>query len=166
MKKMNGTTRLMTVLLIVVFVALTGAVLTGAQSVSRAKEALSRISPVTYTEESREAIEDATQAVRALDTGLGLSELFDLEALTAAQVEYIRLAIRDLYLSLETGSETEILEKMQIARALVDGWLLPEDTERISNLGDLVEVENAYQTAAPAIKETEPEEEELELCGI
>ena len=165
MKKTNGTKRIAVILLLVVFLALAGAVRTGFLSVSKAKEALSRIGSISYTEECRQIIEDATLAVGSLDSGLRLSELFDLEGLKDAQVEYIRLAIRDLYLTLEEGSEAEILDKIHTARVLVDSWLSPEDTGRISNYADLVEAENSYQNAAPAIKETE-QEEELELCGI
>ena len=120
-------------------------------SVSEAQKAIEDIGQVTFSEESRRAIDEAAAALQALDANLKLEErVKNADDLTAAQAEYVRLAIKTAVVAeqrkvREGLTDDEIRQKIAQAREAVNAYF-PEDAEaQLPTLPDLITLEIRYQ---------------------
>lgn len=139
-------------------------------SVSRTEADIEAIGRVEYSAESKALIDTAAAHYSALDDNLSLKERVDnYETLRAAEAEYVRLSIKELYLAIKHGeSEERIALLRSEARDLFDTYFSEPDSGLISNYQDLLDAEAAaaVQTpvSGPATQQTSQSTEEIELC--
>lgn len=170
MKKKSFTAKLVIVLVALAVIFLALSVASAAYSVDRTVSAIEKIGTVDYTEESLALIEAAQTAYEELDQNLDLqSRITNLDALTQAKAEYVRLAIKKMYLAFqEEEIEDTAYDYITDARAAFDAWFTEEDAGLISNYQDLTEAETAYGTGSGGSGTETPvqqeSEEDLELC--
>ena len=162
-KKKSG--RLWKVLLVLTVVFVAGSAGSAVLCLQRARETLAAVREVEYTRECLLALQKAQEAVDALDGDLGLDLLVNTEGLKDCQAEYVRLAIREVYVGEQEGEAADVLlEKIRTARGLFNAWFTEAELDRISNYADLTEAESRNQEQPEALPLAQ-EEEELELCG-
>lgn len=161
------TKRAAVVLLALMLIFLSLAFASAAVSVQNARSAIAEIGEVSYEPETRERIDAAQNAWQALDVNLGLTErVNNSDVLTQAKVEYVRLAIRELYLAEQADGENLDTALITAAREAFDAYFTPDDAGLISNYTDLTDAEARYSSGtadAPALVEEE-KEEDIELC--
>ena len=173
MKKRSLTGKLVIILVILAIVFLSLSIASAFYSIDRATSAINAIGTVEYTEESKVRIDEAEEAYQALDKNLGLqNKISNSDALSQAKQEYVRLAIKKMYLAIKQGEEKEEINTyISDARTAFDTYFTEADAHLISNYEDLTEAEANFANQDPALAgsspdETSPaeEEEELELC--
>lgn len=170
-----------TIVLLALAVPLAGLSAAGAYaSVNGAQDAIAAITEsgkVTFSEESRQAIDAAVEAVDGLDENFagGVGNLDDLQA---AEVEYARLAIKtadqaDRRKLADGISDEEVAQAVQAAREAVDAYFDEDSYQLVPNYDDLVRLEASYAAqlggeaqAAPSAASSDAAEEdvEVELC--
>ena len=142
-------------------------------SADEVKKAIEAIGEVSYSDESRLLIDAAVEALNQAGANLSLEGRVDnLDQLEAAKVEYVRLAIKRLYISIrDRQPQDTIREYLADAEAAYSYYLTEADSGKVRNFADLVNAREKYgnkmpQTAAPTLQTAPEQEVTIELCGI
>ena len=165
-KRLSPKGKAAIVLIILAFVFLALSIASASISVGRTTDAIDAIGEVIYEPATRERIDAAESAWQALDTNLGLQyKVANREVLVQAKAEYVRLAIKELYLAeQEDGAELDT-SLIAAAREAFDAYFTEADAALVSNYSDLLDAEARYATGtADTTAPVEEEAEEIELC--
>lgn len=178
-----------TIILAVFAVAFSAFIIsTSVYTVKRADAAVKAIGTVTYTDESKEKIDIASEYVDEIGVnGLSQSTYFSApfislanvkalnEKITEAKKEYVRLAIKTAVVAdqrkyAENYSDEEISEIIADARRATDEYF-KDDYEDVETYSSLTELEERYgvtvaddDSSAEQPQEPAGGEEEIELC--
>lgn len=153
----------------VIFLGLS--IISAEYSVSRTAKAIEAIGTVDFSDQSKEKIDLARSYYSALDKNLDLDKKIDnSDKLTAAEFEYIRLAIKRAYLADKNGEPEEVVsEYITQARSIFNEYCASGECVNISNYADLTALEEKYspseksQNNSSNSENSEPQEE-IELC--
>lgn len=161
--------------LAVIFLVL--AILSASYSVSRTEAAIAAIGTVSYDEASKEKIDLANTYFTELDASLRLEErVANLDVLTAAKAEYVRLAIKTAVVKdqrkLADGyTDEEVTAAVAAAREALDSYFGEGAGPVVENYFDLIALEEQYAASddnQPAEAEdsdnSEKSEEKINLC--
>lgn len=174
MKKRSLTGKIVIILVILAIIFLSLSIASALYSVNRAADAIDAIGTVEYTQESKARIDAAEEAYEALDKNLGLqNKIGNADVLSHAKEEYVRLAIKKMYLAIKQGEENELISTyIADARAAFDTYFTEADSSLVSNYEDLTDAEANFSNQNQPSTEVSPqntspdeeEEEEIELC--
>lgn len=156
-------------ILSVVFLGLS--IISAEYSVSRTAKAIEAIGTVEFSDTSKEKIDLALSYYSALDKNLDLDKkITNVDKLTAAEFEYIRLAIKKAYLADKNGEPEETVSGLVTqARSIFNEYCASGECVNISNYADLTALEEKYSSSENAQNnssnsgKSEPQEE-IELC--
>ncbi|MBQ8082215.1 MAG: hypothetical protein IJ240_10025 [Clostridia bacterium] len=136
------------------------------------RRAIDAIGEVTYSEESRALIDAADEALAAADPNLTLGEKAgNLATLSAAKAEYVRLAIKRMYIAIrDKQPEATIREYLSDAETAFSRYLTEADAGLVSNYKDLTDARAKYGAKAAdnilSIPNIAPAQTvEIDLCG-
>ena len=121
-------------------------------------QAIDALREVRYDEEPLMLLEAADMALAAADPDFHLErKIPNLQSLKEAKLEYVKLAIRDMYISIRDKEPEELIrEKLQRAEEAFDTFLTEEDIPLLKNYSDLEAARAKYgpnaggQSPAPA----------------
>ncbi len=136
----------------------------------RITSAIDAIGEVSYTEETRALLSAADAALSAADPDLHLEEKIpNLTVLKDAKVEYVKLAIKDMYISIRDKQPEEIIkEKLARAEEAFGAYLTQDDAPLLKNYADLEAARAKYGADASNTAQTAPTQPqasvEVELC--
>ena len=149
-------------------------VITSTITFNNAKQAISNIGVVSYSEKSKEKIDDAQLKFDQFQSTLGASTTFKVvnqnvgeENLQKAKTSYAEAAIRDVNNKYIAGaSEDEVKAELQTIRTTIDAYFANKDYSSISNYATFTSLEIKY--GAGATNESSGSEggaaEEPEIC--
>ncbi len=102
-------------------------------------QAIDALREVRYDRETRGLLEAADAALAAADPDFHLErKIPNLQSLKEAKLEYVKLAIRDMYISIRDKAPEELIrEKLQSAEEAFDTFLTEEDIPLLKNYSDL-----------------------------
>lgn len=102
-------------------------------------QSIDALREVRYDEETRRLLEAADAALAAADPDFHLEKKIpNLQALKEAKLEYVKLAIREMYISIRDKEPEEVIrEKLQSAEEAFDTFLTEEDIPLLKNYSDL-----------------------------
>lgn len=102
-------------------------------------QAIDALREVRYDEETRALLEAADAALAAADPDFHLEKKIpNFQALKEAKLEYVKLAIREMYISIRDKEPEELIrEKLQRAEDAFDAFLTEEDIPFLKNYSDL-----------------------------
>ncbi|MBQ8356284.1 MAG: hypothetical protein IJX39_00590 [Clostridia bacterium] len=139
-------------------------------SVNRTVEAIDAIGEVEYTEASKQKIDLALSYYGALDPNIGLpDQITNIDTLTAAKREYVRLGIKRAYVADKNGEAADTVKQyVTEARANFDEYCASGECTDISNYADLTALEEKYGGGTQAPSQSTPSDssggEDIELC--
>ena len=121
----------------------------------RITQAIEAIGDVSYSEETRRLLDAADAALSSADPNLHLEEKIpNLGTLKEAKLEYVKLAIKELYISIRDKEAEEIIrERLADAEEAFSAYLTEEDAPLLKNYADLESAREKYGPdagAAPA----------------
>lgn len=140
-------------------------------SVSRTANAIEAIGTVEFSDTSKEKIDLALSYYTSLDKNLVLDKkITNIDKLSDAEFEYVRLAIKKAYLADKNGEpEATVSEYVAQARNIFNEYCASGECKSISNYADLTALEEKYspsenaQNNSSGSEKSEPQEE-IELC--
>ena len=102
-------------------------------------QAIDALREVRYDKETRGLLEAADAALAAADPDFHLErKIPNLQSLKEAKLEYVKLAIRDMYISIRDKAPEELIrEKLQSAEEAFGAFLTEEDIPLLKNYSDL-----------------------------
>lgn len=171
-KKLSLTLKIIIILAVFAVVFFVLALSAAIVSVNRTKDAIADIGTVEYTAESKAKIDLALSYYAELDVNIGLqNRITNVDDLISARREYVRLAIKTMYLAEKSGEDEEVVTALMTeARNAFNEYCSDGECAEISNYQDLVDAEAKYGAQTPSVSESgtvgnEPvEDEEIELC--
>ena len=127
-------------------------------------QAIDALNEVQFNEDTLALLKAADAALAAADPNLHLeAKIPNLQALKDAKLEYVKLAVKDMYISIRDGEEETIIrEKLRNAEDAFDAFLTEEDIPLLKNYSDLEAARAKYgpdaeqQTATPAAPQPTP----------
>lgn len=149
---MKKPIRLLLVLLVLALVLGTLAYFSARYQARRITDAIEAIGQVEYSDETKARLDAADAALAAADENLHLAEkLPQLQLLKDAKVEYVKLAIKDMYLAIRDKEAAEIIEeKLARAEEVFAAYLSEEDAPLVKNYADLEAARAKYGPDAAA----------------
>ena len=167
---MKKTTKLL-LLFLVLGLILSGLSLASARyGKERITAAIDAIGEVSFSEESRALLDAADAALAAADPDLHLEEKIpNLQVLKDAKVEYVKLAIKDMYIAIRDKEPEDVIrEKLAAAEEAFQAYLTEEDAALVKNYSDLEDARAKYGADAANQAESSPAQPqaavEVELC--
>ena len=169
---MKNQIRLLIILIVLGTVLGAMALASTQYSADTVKKAIEAIGEVSYSAESRALIDAAVEALNQAGANLSIEGRVDnLDQLEAAQVEYVRLAIKRLYISIRDSQPTDtIREYLADAEAAYSRYLTEADAGKVRNFADLANAREKYgdklpQTLTPSLELPTQQEVTIDLCG-
>ena len=149
---MKKPIRLLLLLLVLALVLGALAYFSARWQARRITDAIEAIGRVEYSDETKARLDAADAALAAADENLHLEEkLPQLQVLKDAKVEYVKLAIKDMYLAIRDKEATEIIEeKLARAEEAFASCLSEEDAPLVKNYADLEAARAKYGPDAAA----------------
>ena len=165
--KTTSAVKLSITLIILAAVFLVLSIVSANFSVSRTINAIGAIGEVEFSETSKERIDLALAYYAELDPNLDLqSKITNVDELSAAKFEYVRLAIKKAYIADKNG-DVNASEYTKQARDIFNEYCSTGECKAVSNYEDLTALEEKYSAGATenaaASNATAPAEE-IELC--
>lgn len=140
-------------------------------SVRRMVDSINAVGEVEFSEASKAKIDLALSYYAALDSNIGLPEkITNLQRLSDAKTEYVRLGIKRAYLADKEGQAEETVKQyVSEARASFDEYCSSGECKNISNFDDLIMLEAKYSSGGNVTESTSKSdnagaEEQIELC--
>ena len=136
----------------------------------RITAAIDAIGEVSYTSETRALLDAADAAIAAADPNFHLEEKIpNLSLLKDAKVEYVKLVIKDMYISIRDKEPEDVIkEKLASAEEAFGAYLTEEDAALLKNYSDLEDARARYGTDTSNAAQTQPAQPqasvEVELC--
>ena len=169
---MKNQIRLLIILIVLGTVLGAMALASTQYSADKVKKTIEAIGVVSFSDESRLLIDTAVETLKQAGANMSIEDRVDnLDQLEAAQVEYVRLAIKRLYISIrDSQPEDTIREYLADAEAAYTHYLTDADSGKVRNLADLVNAREKYgdktpQIAAPTLQFAPQQEVTIDPCG-
>lgn len=156
MEKLSKSKIYFIVVAAIAFVALILVITTSTITYNNAKQAIANIGVVSYSEKSKEKIDDAQLKFDQFQSTLGATTTFKAvnknvgqENLQKAKAAYSEAAIRDINNKYISGaSEDEIKAELKTIRATIDVYFANKDYSLISNYSTFTSLEAKYGAGA------------------
>lgn len=169
--KLPFAVKLTIILAVLSVIFLVLSIVSAKYSVSRTANAIEAIGTVEFSDTSKEKIDLALSYYTSLDKNLDLDKkITNIDKLSAAEFEYVRLAIKKAYLADKNGEpEDTVSEYVAQARSIFNEYCSTGECKSISNYADLTALEEKYSSSQNAqnnsagSEKSEPHEE-IELC--
>ena len=167
---MKKSVKLLLVLLVLGLILLGLTLASARYARERITSAIDAIGEVSYTEETRALLDAADAALAGADPNLHLEDRIpNLSALKDAKVEYVKLAVKDMYIAIrDKQPEETIREKLAAAEEAFGAYLTEEDAPLLKNYSDLQDARAKYGSAAADTPQSQPAQPEasveVELC--